>query len=271
MDIRNLCLIQTAYDYLLWWQYHHSQSLWAQYMRAKYGRRATVYAHIYDSATWKRICRVHPQMLLRVELTPDSPYWPSDLAGQCTLKSSYNLLVDNTATLEFPKHIWWSTLPLGGRVFLWKLWQHSLPLPDNLSSWESIFPTQCVFCRLHSDTQDHIFLCCPMIRTLWQEVSIVFSGPMPRQSSIRTYLLRWWHTSSLHDMIGQLQAVVPSLITLIIWKEYSSISFGQSSFSYSQLSERIRDHIHTWCSTTQRSKFTQPIPHLIERNFSPRL
>lgn len=57
-------------------------------MRSKYGRRAAIYAHIYDSATWKRICRVHPQMLLRVELTPDGPYWSSDLTCQCTLKSS---------------------------------------------------------------------------------------------------------------------------------------------------------------------------------------
>lgn len=38
LDIRSLRLVQQAYDFLLWWKYHHSQSLWAEYMWAKYGR-----------------------------------------------------------------------------------------------------------------------------------------------------------------------------------------------------------------------------------------
>lgn len=176
-------------------------------------------------------------MISRVELTTDGPYWPAKPSGLFTLKSAYHQLVSDISSLDYSMHIWCLTLLLGGILFIWKLWMHSLPLDDNLRSWKNIYPTQCVFCRLHSDGQDHIFLFCPNIQPLWKEISIIFLGPMPCHSTIRTYLLRWWRTSSLHNMIGQLRAIVPSLVTWVIWKEYTLIKFGDISFSYRRMFE----------------------------------
>lgn len=92
---------------------------------------------------------------------------------------------------------------------------------------------------------------------------------MPRNTTIQAYLLLWWRTSSKHHMLGQLRAVVPSLVTCVIWKEYTSIRFGDNCFSYRRLFEQVRDHIFTWCASTQGYKFTQNIPHLVARKFSP--
>lgn len=33
--------------------------------------------------------------------------------------------------------------------------------------------------------------------------------------------------------------------------------------------ERVRNHIYTWCATMQGHKFSQTIPHLVGRQFSP--
>lgn len=87
----------------------------------------------------------------------------------------------------------------------------ALPLVDNLCSWQTVFPSQCVFYRMHSDKRDHLFLQCHAIRPIWQEISALLSGPAPRHSAILGYLIRWWRTSSAASMAGQLRSVTPSL------------------------------------------------------------
>lgn len=49
LDIRNLSLLQQAYDCGLWWAYTDSSSLWAHFCHLNYGRRTRMWAHIYDS------------------------------------------------------------------------------------------------------------------------------------------------------------------------------------------------------------------------------
>lgn len=170
----------------------------------------------------------------------------ADASSQFTLKSAYARVIQATTCFDSSRYVWWPTMPLGGRLFLWKLWMRSLPLADNLCAWQNIFPTQCVFCWLQSKSQDHIFLHCPVIQPVWKEISILFYGPMPSHTAIRGYLHRWWRSSSPHTILCQLRAVVPSLVVWVIWKEYTTIKFDDSSFSYRRLFESICDHVYTW-------------------------
>lgn len=68
-------IVQQAYDCLLWWKYHQSISLWANYCKAKYGCRDMITTNIYNSAIWKRLCRIHDYMHHRVQYTPDGILW----------------------------------------------------------------------------------------------------------------------------------------------------------------------------------------------------
>lgn len=138
-------------------------------------------------------------------------------SGQFSIKSAYNMLSSELPTLDYSRFIWLYGSPTGGCIFLWKLWMRPLPLTDNLRVWQAIFPSQCAFCRSHSDTQDHLFLQCPAIQPLWQELAILLSGPMPRQLTIRAYLIRWWRVSSSKTMIGQLRVVASSLAAWVMW------------------------------------------------------
>lgn len=147
----------------------------------------------------------------------------------------------------------------------------SFPMPDNIHTWQTTLPTKCAFCRVHSDFRGHIFLHCQLIQSLWREISILFSGTLPGDMTILNYLLRWWCTSSKSHMLGQLRIVVPSLVVWVIWKVYTSICFVKDCFSYRRLLDRVRDHIYIWCASTQGSKFSQNIPHLVTRFFSPSL
>lgn len=174
-----------------------------------------MYAHMYDSAVWKRICRIHDYMQPHVQFTLDGLNWTADSSGQFTCKSAYSLLSSVLTSFDYSRYIWWPGSPSGTRIFLWKFWHRSLPLVDILRVWQIIFPSQCVFCRINSDRQDHIFLHCPVIQPLWQEISILLSSLMPRQSTICACLLHWWRISSSHTMIGQLRVVVPSLVAWV--------------------------------------------------------
>lgn len=98
----------------------------------------------------------------------ESPYlhWTTNSSGQFTLKSVYNLLVSDSATLNYSRYVWWPRNPLSCSIFIWKLLMRSLPLADNLRTWQTIFPTQSIFCGAHSDRKDHIFIGCPSIQPL---------------------------------------------------------------------------------------------------------
>ncbi|VFQ85715.1 unnamed protein product [Cuscuta campestris] len=60
LGIRNLEDIQKASALKLWWKSLTGNSLWARFMKNKYAREGTFEAKIYDSASWKRICRISP-------------------------------------------------------------------------------------------------------------------------------------------------------------------------------------------------------------------
>lgn len=66
-----------------------------------------IYSHIYDSTTWKRISRIHQYMSSGVQEESDGLLWRADSAGQFSLKSVYNLIVTESASLDYTRFIWW--------------------------------------------------------------------------------------------------------------------------------------------------------------------
>lgn len=160
---------------------------------------------------------------------------------------------------------------MGAKLVLWWLCSGSLPLTNNLRIWQTIYPSQCVSCLQHSDTKDHLFLQCPEIKALWVELAELFSAPLPRQSTIQAYLICWWRQASSATMMGHFRAVIPAMVLWVIWKEYTSIRFGDNNFSYRHLFDRVRRHIYSWCASVQGRKFVEPFPNLIACGFSPHI
>lgn len=81
LGIRNLTHVQKAYDCQLWWKYFQSKTLWSEFSRAKYGQRPSTYSHIYDSSTWKRICRINEYMELHTIRSQGTLHWVPDEHG----------------------------------------------------------------------------------------------------------------------------------------------------------------------------------------------
>lgn len=270
LGVRSLLHVQQAYDCQIWWIYFTSNNLWTAFCRSKYGHRPSIYSHIYDSSTWKRITRMHDFMEGHTTLTNGQLHWTPEENGQFSIRSAYNLISARLPKDE-AKYIWWKNTHPRQKVFLWRLWHCSLPMVDNFSGWLTVYPSQCVFCRQSHDSPNHVFLHCPIIRPLWVDMSITFHGPMPSSRTIKCHLLRWWHRSSSGTMAGQLLAVVPSIVVWEIWKMYTSCRFGEESFDYGQLFLKVKSSIYIWCSSVNGKKFARNMPHLVAQHFSPPL
>lgn len=169
------------------------------------------------------------------------------------------------------RYVWWKHSHPGIQVFLWRLCTISLSMVDNLRCWITTYPSQCAFCRMDSDAQDHVFLQCSSVCPLWTEISVIFSGPMPSSRMINAHLYRWWRLSNQTSMMGYLRATVPSIVTWVMWKEYVEIRFGSDHFDYVRLYDKVKMTIYTWCSAMNGKSFATTMPQLVALNFSPPL
>ncbi|VFQ76047.1 unnamed protein product [Cuscuta campestris] len=59
LNLRSLEDLQEAYSIKLWWKFQTDNTKWAKFMRIKYLRQSDLKERIYDSPTWKRICRIN--------------------------------------------------------------------------------------------------------------------------------------------------------------------------------------------------------------------
>ncbi|RAL42536.1 hypothetical protein DM860_011154 [Cuscuta australis] len=86
LGIRNLEDIQKASALKLWWKSLTGDSLWARFMKNKYAGEGTSEAKIYDSASWKRICRISPIGLQFTTITNQNVSWVN---GNFSFKEAY--------------------------------------------------------------------------------------------------------------------------------------------------------------------------------------
>lgn len=210
-------------------------------------------------------------MMTHTSSTGLSYHWLPDPNGQFSIKSAYLAVINSQPTQSVFHYVWWKTMPPNIRIFLWRLWTNSLPMVNNMHLWSTIFPSQCAFCRMASDEQDHVFLHCASIKAIWVEISHIFSGPLPRSNTIKAHLLRWWGSSSSSSMRGQLRVVTPSMVLWNIWKAYAAVRYGSDSFTSTRLFEQIRLSLYNWGLSVKDKKFTSHMPQLFTLKFLPTL
>lgn len=207
--IRSLVHIQRAYDCKLWWNYHSSNSLWAVYMRERYGQRMDYLPRIYDSPSWKRICSSHT-LCLQLTTSHPAPIWRSSPTCQFSLRYVYEDIRPHHAHLLSHKFIWWKGFQTSICMFIWKLLHSALPMEDNIKAFSCICPTICPFCQNASASTTHVFLLFPCVQSAWMQLSALLDGPVPQTKNIRQYLLQWWINSSAKSLKVILKSLDPS-------------------------------------------------------------
>ncbi|VFR00960.1 unnamed protein product [Cuscuta campestris] len=86
LGLRSLEDLQKACALKLWWKVINANSLWSNFVKDKYYRDGLFETKLYDSASWKRICRISTIGLQNTYMTSSTPKW---INGKFTFKEAY--------------------------------------------------------------------------------------------------------------------------------------------------------------------------------------
>ncbi|CAH9100184.1 unnamed protein product [Cuscuta epithymum] len=193
-------------------------------MHARYPRGDNLVAKPPDSAVWKRICHIHERGLQLVDFQNGHQVWTPSQDGNFSLSSAFQEIRDKRSTTFSNSHIWHKNQFLPIKLFMWKLFQNILPLPENLGRFNiHAFPSQCPFCRKDSISTSHIFYNCSSIKPIWLYYMSMFSIFIPNWNvSHRQICFTWWLEAGTKTIIDIYKHCIPGIISWHIWKCYSS-------------------------------------------------
>ncbi|VFQ84597.1 unnamed protein product [Cuscuta campestris] len=220
MGLRNLTHCQDASFIHLWWKIVQGSSLWSRYMRKKYFRNRVFSPKLYDSYTWKAICRVTPIVLPHCNLHANGVEW---LLGSYSFKTAFYLTFEHMPKQTFCIYTWDKRQLEKISMFLWRLLNNLLPLPNNLQRMHVTAPAQCPPCMEDVGDEQHIFLNCRVVSPAWRSYSMVLDAPAVRGNpTVQQALLGWWFSSNKSSIKGNLRFLLPGFICWSIWKIYNS-------------------------------------------------
>ncbi|KAJ9549508.1 hypothetical protein OSB04_022051 [Centaurea solstitialis] len=149
---------------------------------------------------------IHPQY---DDSSNEPVSWRWDLEGSGLFSvSSLRMALENKLFFREgdSKTIWLNPLPSKVNIFIWKLQNERLPTLANLSRRGINLPSLlCHFCGLESETEQHLFCSCPIIRASLEEFRAWWGVRWPILLSIKD-LLRWgssfgFNGSKLEDFL----------------------------------------------------------------------
>jgi len=94
----------------------------------------------------------------------------------------------NSGSIPRSVHIWKVKVPLRIKVFMWFVHKQVILTKDNLAKRNWTGSRRCSFCD-HDESIKHLFLDCPMTKTLWRSVHIAFNITPP--TTIHTLFGTW--------------------------------------------------------------------------------
>ncbi|RAL45408.1 hypothetical protein DM860_013804 [Cuscuta australis] len=179
LNLKSLEDLQEAYSIKLWWKVQTDNTKWAKFMRIKYLRQSDFKERIYDSPTWKRICRINTTAREHTSEEGDHISWGE---GDFSLKKAYNICrMTKPAQLNF-SYCWNNAQIPKVKFFLWKALNCYLPFSDNLKRMGFHVVSICHLCKNNEETIDHVFLQCNWSQNLWHFFAEAVEGPRSRQS-----------------------------------------------------------------------------------------
>ncbi|VFQ82564.1 unnamed protein product [Cuscuta campestris] len=113
LGIRSLFDIQRDSALKLWWKAITGDTIWAQFVKNKYYRDGLFEAKVYDSASWKRICRIAPLGFQHSNMQDNDITWVN---GTFTFKEAYWAVRERDISTQFNTLSWNKfQIPKGGR------------------------------------------------------------------------------------------------------------------------------------------------------------
>ncbi|VFQ91591.1 unnamed protein product [Cuscuta campestris] len=152
-------------------------------MKNKYTREGTFEAKIYDSASWKRICRISPIGLQFTTITNQNVSWVN---GNFFFKEAYWAIRERDVSTQINTLTWNKFQIPKIKLFTWNALNQYLPFPNILNRLSYNMPSKCPFC----------------LPVIYQGVSgktlqITMVPTRTNAMDLREYMLEWWVSHSM--------------------------------------------------------------------------
>jgi hypothetical protein len=158
-----------------------------------------------------------------VELVDGSDYfkWNLTTSGLFSVRSLYLHLMD-TQTPFLHKKLWKIKIPLKIKIFLWFLQKGVVLTKDNLAKRNWKGSQKCTCCNMN-ETIQHLFIECPLSKTIWRIIFFATNLTPPR--SIGHMFGTWLHNQ--HKELRNLIWVGVSAICWAIWRCRNDVIFNK--------------------------------------------
>ncbi|CAL1361150.1 unnamed protein product [Linum trigynum] len=137
--------------------------------------------------------------------------------------------------------LWEANIPPKLKVFVWQLFHRILPTTEALREKEVPVLPRCPVCWAESETMEHLFLDCPVARTLWEYSGLDFLGEGLPRHTFPLFLKKLLSRVSDPSM---LMAVVAILWR--IWRSRNWVVFEGKQFGIPVLLRQFQQQYEEW-------------------------
>ncbi|CAH9085944.1 unnamed protein product [Cuscuta europaea] len=145
------------------------------------------------------------------------------------------------------KQIWHSKQVPKIRVFLWRLWNKSLPFPEQKATFLAAFPSRCPLCKADCATEDHVLLLCPLANSIWSFFGSSLIEGGKKVSKIKNEIVKWWISFSGKSMTTTYFLILPGVIVWHIWKAFWDANWNDIVIEKDVLIRQICTYMLNWC------------------------
>jgi hypothetical protein len=149
--------------------------------------------------------------------------WKKSASLGFFVKSYYRCLSPPPSTFPW-KSLWKTKVPPRVAFFTWTAVLGKLPTIDNLRKRGMVLVNRCCMCKAAAESDDHLFLHCPLAKDLWDTALSLFevSWVMPQQ--VRG-LFDCWTRGLIRHQHSLIWKALPHCLMWCLWRERNLRNF----------------------------------------------
>ncbi|XP_057803497.1 uncharacterized protein LOC131018806 [Salvia miltiorrhiza] len=148
----------------------------------------------------------------------DTRFWKPSLQGKVTAALAFSHHRHKFPKVSWGTWIWEPFIPVRRSLVCWRLLHDRMPTYDRLIRHGMIMPNWCPICNRASETSEHIFWDCELVRPVWNDFFNWFHFPEALHSAdIHSFLVLAWG----RKLSSQLSKFWKARIIAMIWAIWS--------------------------------------------------
>ncbi|CAL1372026.1 unnamed protein product [Linum trigynum] len=200
-------------------------------------------------------CRLIKEIPLPRSNVEDRLLWHGTQDGVFTVKSAYHLAVQLDRTcgkwrstanwMDRPSwiRVWEAPIPPKLRVFLWQILNRLLPTTEALIERNIPVHPRCPVCWAESETLEHLFLECPVVRALRDYAGLEYLGQGLSRHTFPLFLKRLLNIIQQEHLFMAVTAVLWR-----IWRSRNWVVFDGKQFGFPALMRQYHQQYQEWIS-----------------------